>query len=245
MVPEQAKHRPLVCGLQVENFDDDIRTGEIDKGLIIIGTLGCFVKLNDGSPAMLSNNHVLAGENRGIRNKDRILQPGSGTFSSADHAGTLTDYVVLNPSPAGARISAGNVILNDADAAVAGLVKGLAFQQKYLPSRHLPAPNGTAQAALQDKVFKVGRTTGLTHGTVTQVPAVVGPIPYAPGTCWFRQTLVIEGVNGTMFSDHGDSGSAVVREDGKVVGLLFAGNGEQTYACSIDLVLQNLKCSLL
>jgi hypothetical protein len=40
---------------------------------------------------------------------------------------------------------------------------------------------------------------------------IVGPIPYAPGQCWFRNGLVVEGLNGTMFSDHGDSGSAIVR----------------------------------
>jgi len=57
----------------------------------------------------------------------------------------------------------------------------------------------------------VGRTTGLTHGEVTQVGVIVGPIPYAPGQCWFRNGLVVEGLNGTMFSDHGDSGSAIVR----------------------------------
>ena len=67
-VPEQQLHRPLVCGLQVQNVDDDDRqrqAGQLGAGLIIIGTLGGFVKLANGSDAILSNNHVLAGENRG------------------------------------------------------------------------------------------------------------------------------------------------------------------------------------
>jgi hypothetical protein len=56
--------------------------------------------------------------------------------------------------------------------------------------------------------------------------------------------MTIEGDNGTMFSDHGDSGSAIVRADGKVLGILYAGNGVQTYACPIDTVLSELKCTL-
>src|SRR5262249_54975492 len=43
LVPEQRRNRPLVCGLQIENFDDDTRTGVIAGGHIIVGTLGCFV----------------------------------------------------------------------------------------------------------------------------------------------------------------------------------------------------------
>ena len=47
----------------------------------------------------------------------------------------------------------------------------------------------TSAAQRGDNVYKVGRTTGLTRGTVTQVPVVVGPIPYDPGDCWFRRAI--------------------------------------------------------
>jgi hypothetical protein len=90
----------------------------------------------------------------------------------------------------------------------------------------------------------VGRTTGLTRGEVKDIATIVGPISYSPGPCWFRRSLTIEGINGTMFSDHGDSGSAILRDNGEVVGLLHAGNGQQTYACPIDAVLQALGCTL-
>jgi hypothetical protein len=48
VVPETARHLPLVGGLQIQNFDDDVRQGIIPKGFIIIGTLGCLVRLADG-----------------------------------------------------------------------------------------------------------------------------------------------------------------------------------------------------
>ncbi len=38
---------------------------------------------------------------------------------------------------------------------------------------------------------------------------------------------------GTLFSSGGDSGSAIVAaQDGALLGLLYAGNGVETYACS-------------
>ena len=246
MVPEQARQRPLVSGLQIENYDDDFRTNVIAGGHIIVGTLGCFVQFPTGTKGILSNNHVVAGENRGLRGKDQILQPATGSLNTQDVIGLLTDFVALQQSPSGATLAAGNVILNDVDAGTVELnKKSAAVTQGYLPSRKLSPPSGYAQAQTGDKVFKVGRTTGLTWGEVMQVPTVVGPIPYAPGPCWFRRAIVIEGQNGTMFSDHGDSGSAIVRDDGKILGLLFAGNGQQTYACPIDTVLQKLKCAIL
>jgi len=123
-VPEQGLVRPIACGLQIQNVDDDDRqrkAGELQPGYIIIGTLGCFVTLADGSTAVLSNNHVLAGENRGLKGKDQILQPGNLTFLSSQHVATLTDFVALNPSPANARPARGNVVYNAVDAAVAKL----------------------------------------------------------------------------------------------------------------------------
>jgi hypothetical protein len=248
VVPERQLTRPLVCGLQIQNVDDDERqrqAGELQPGYIVIGTLGCFVKLEAGTAAVLSNNHVLAGENRGLKGQDRILQPGSVSFTAAQHIATLTDFVALSPSPANARPAKGNVVYNDVDAAVAEVKSGVAFQQRYLPERNLPMPSGVVAAQVGDRVFKVGRTTGLTHGTITAVGTVVGPIDYGPGPCWFRQQVEIVGDNGTLFSDHGDSGSAILSTTGEVVALLFAGNGTQTYACPIQAVLTALGCALV
>jgi hypothetical protein len=246
-VPEQQMHRPLFCGLQVQNVDDDTRqwkAGKLGPGLIGIGSLGCFVKLSGGATAILSNNHVLGGENRGQKKQDRILQPGSLTFSSNEHIATLTDFVPLRPSPNHARPAQGNVIYNNVDAAVAELVGRTSVTQSSFPARHLPAPHGFTAPKVGDLVFKVGRTTGLTHGSITAVSIVAGPILYDPGPCWFHQQFEIIGTNGTLFSDHGDSGAAILSTTGEVIGLLYAGNGTQTYACPIQAVSSALSCTL-
>jgi hypothetical protein len=244
VVPEQQFQRPLVCGLQIQNFDVDVRIGDINKGFIVLGTLGCFVRRANGDAASLSNNHVVAGQNAG-QIGDTILQSGSATPNAAMLAGTLSGFVALRPSAPGASVATNNVVFNEVDAGVATLPPNLQYVQTYLPSRVTPPPRGVATAGVDDLVHKVGRTTGLTFGKVTQVGVVVGPMSYTPGPCWFRQSLVIEGLNGSTFSDHGDSGSAIIREDGMLVGLLFAGNGIQTYACTADNVLNQMACTLI
>jgi S1-C subfamily serine protease len=206
--------------------------------------LGCFVRLDNGGNALLSNNHVVAGENRGRKGDDRILQPGSSIFDPADQIAVLSDFVAIQDSPPGNTPRKGGVNFNEIDAGVAELDSDVPFAQGYLPFRQLVAPSATAIARVGDRVFKVGRTTGLTHGEVTDVATIVGPIPYDPGPCWFRRSITIEGLNGTQFSDKGDSGSAIVRTNGQIVGILYAGNGAQTYACPIDTVLQSLQCTL-
>jgi len=245
MVPEVQHHRPLAAGLQIQSFDDDVRQGFPALNLMNVGSLGCFVQLSDGRPAILSNNHVLAGENRGVRGRDRILQPGDSSFVADELIATLGEYVDLQFSPADAMLQAGTVVFNEVDAGVAVLEPSISFSQAYLPFRKLAAPEVTASARPGDRVFKVGRTTGLTLGEVTDIGTIVGPISYGPGRCWFRRSIVIEGADGTLFADKGDSGSVIMRLNGEVVGLLYAGNGRQTYACPIGTVLQELGCALV
>ena len=89
-------------------------------------------------------------------------------------------------------------------------------------------------------MFKVGRSTGLRRGRVVSIGERVGPVPYAIGPCWFRGSFVVESLDDRPFSLGGDSGAAVVREDGEVLGLVYAGNGVQTYACPMPEVLREL-----
>jgi hypothetical protein len=141
-------------------------------------------------------------------------------------------------------VPVGNVVFNQVDAAVAATQDGVPFGQGFNPSRSLISPTSTDAAKVGDKVFKVGRTTGLTYGEVVDIATIVGPVVYDPGPCWFQGSMTIEGDNGTMFSDKGDSGSIIVRTSGDILGLLYAGNGVQSYGCPIDSVFQALQCTL-
>jgi hypothetical protein len=96
-------------------------------------------------------------------------------------------------------------------------------------------------ALLNVAVQKYGRTTGLTHGSITGINGTV-TVCYEVIFifCILQATYVdqlIIGVSG--FSDGGDSGSLIVTDDANknAVGLLFAGGATQTIANRIDLVL--------
>ena len=240
-LPEQRRQRPLVCGLQIQNFDDDSRQGIFAQRAIIVGSIGCFVKKGTKT-FILSNNHVVAGENRGKKN-DRILQEGAVQFNIAQNVASLGTFVPIQFSPAGASVLKGNVVFNDIDAGLAQLVSGTKAKNQYLSGRKEKPPSSIGVAKRDELVSKVGRTTGPTHGKITSIATIVGPVEYDGKPAWFRNSIEIEGI-GMQFSDHGDSGSAIVNEQGELVALLYAGNGTQTYACPIDAVLGALGVTL-
>lgn len=240
---EREMQRPLRPGLQIQNFDDDLRQGTFGSGLLSIGSIGCFVRTREGHPALLSNNHGLAGENRGVQESDRILQPGSSDYHLDQHVATLSDLVELRASPHGARPHLQNVTYNSVDAAVATLVHGVGFTQRCLEIHVVPPLTGTATGVDVTRVFKVGSTTGLTFGTVMSNSAVVGPVLYEHGECWFQRSIVVQGEQGRPFADYGDSGAAVASITGEVIGLLYASNGTYTYVCPIDDALRALGCT--
>lgn len=235
--------RPLCWGVEVQNFDADRRAGVLAHGQSFVGTLGCFVRLRDGSLALLSNNHVLADENHGLPGHDRVLQCASLAFAVHHHAAVLAQFVPIKPWH-GPGVVPPLKERNVVDAAVAHVAAGTAWQQAYLSSRPV-APAGTLGFAQPgDRVYKVGRTSELTYGVVQQVGINVGPISYRDGPSYFRRVFTVQGAGHGAFAGPGDSGSAIVRDDGCLVGLLFAGRDDETYACDADSVFAALDCQL-
>jgi hypothetical protein len=239
MLAEQGQHRPICAGLQLQNFDCDLREGLLACEQIEVGSLGML--LEHGNHALLlSNNHVLAGQNRGQLG-DRISQPGGGSLGEDEVVARLERFVELRPSPVGAHPRWGNVVWNRVDAAIAQVSRGVDWQPGFLPHHRLPRLRRPVNPVIGDEVFKVGRTTGLRRGRIVSVSDRVGPVGYALGECWFRDSFVVESVDGRPFSEGGDSGAVIVRGDGEIVGLIYAGNGVQTYGCPINDVLGELR----
>ncbi len=212
---------------------------------ITAGTLGAFVRpagQPEGALMMLSNNHVLANENR-ARRGDLILQPGpldSGQ-QPADGVARLERFVRLKRQA------------NQVDAAVATLADGVQARLRAL--RGLGGPlRGVAPLDELDvglEVMKVGRTTGVTRGRVTAFELDDVVVAFTVGNIAFDGQIEIEGAGDSAFSDGGDSGSLIVDTRRHAVGLLFAGsdaggsNGRGlTYANPIGDVLSALKVEL-
>src|SRR2546430_2577912 len=94
----------------------------------------------------------------------------------------------------------------------------------------------TAEATIGAVVRKSGRTTGLTEGHVTAIDAVV-EVDYGGGkTAMFRGQIVSD-----LLSKGGDSGSLIVDDRRRAVGLLFAGGPTTTLINPIGAVMQALE----
>lgn len=207
---EQQRVRPLVCGLKVENPAHG--TGP--------GSTGCFVLTGDGAVALMSNNHVIAGSNRGSAG-EVIHQPGS-----PDPAASLIDYPQLLTVPD----------FNSADIALATLESGMGYSNTFHPSRGLwPLTHFLSDAEIvqlvagQGNVFKVG-LNGYAEGRVDQLLVQTKPIDYGyPGYCRFIDVIV--SVHRTdakkKLAAPGDSGAPIFDGAGSIVGIHFAGGVDE------------------
>lgn len=224
------KQRPLRIGCSVGHAD------------VTAGTLGCFVRARGSQAiAILSNNHVLANENR-AKNGDPVLQPGTYDGGRKPHDAVATLLAQVKLRKAG---------VNEIDAAVAALKEGIEADLSKITG--LGKLKGVGGDFLDEgtAVAKLGRTTGLTRGRVTAFEMDNVWVEYDMGVLRFDNQVEIEGAGDKPFSDGGDSGSLIVDKDLLGVALLFAGtdqggaNGQGlTYANPLGKVLAKLKIEL-
>jgi hypothetical protein len=222
---------------------------------ITAGTLGCLVT-KDNQTYILSNNHVLANSND-AQPGDAILQPGphdGGTMN--DQIATLAEFVPIDfgDAPPECGIATGlEQVLNAVAKAVGSKHRLSAFQESpgtnvvdcalALPNSpnlvskeilKIGVPKGTHEADLGTDVQKSGRTTGHTTGQINQIDVTV-QVAYGTRIATFTDQLMA----GAM-SAGGDSGSAVLDDEGYVVGLLFAGSETTTIINPIQAVMDAL-----
>jgi len=226
----QKTTRPLRIGASIGHFK------------ITAGTLGEFVRSRDGGPVLiLSNNHVLANENR-AKKGDHILQPGvfDGGQDPADKVGELLRFIRLKKAGA-------NVV----DGAVASIDGGIEFEHRTLAGLGKLAGLGDPVLSEDDQVGKVGRTTGTTKGRVTAFELDNVVVEYGLGFLKFDNQVEVEGTDSGPFSQGGDSGSLIVDAGHRAVALLFAASDQGgsnshglTYANPLRAVLDALKVDL-
>lgn len=225
----QMRQRPLLLGCSVGHHK------------ITAGTLGAFV-LHEPTrgTVILSNNHVLANEDRG-KVGDAILQPGAYDKGKTRNqkVGTLLSFVELK--------SSANLI----DAAIATLRQDIAYDGSMLTGLGKLAGRRLSPIEPGAIVMKVGRTSGLTRGRVTAIEVDNVVVGFDRGELSFDGQIEIEGADNEPFSQPGDSGSLIVDEDRRACGLLFAGgdvgglNGKGlTYANDLATVLEQLKITM-
>jgi len=194
---------------------------------VMTGTFGALVKTSR-QVFILSNNHVLADENR-MAIGAPIYQPAlmdRGRIAD-DQVARLSRFIKLKANR-----------YNRIDAAIAEPLARKLLSRDVL---HIGAPAGTAAAAIDMMVHKFGRTTSYTAGRITSVDTDV-IVEYETGEFTFENQVIIRGTNGVMFSDSGDSGSIILqRGTNAAVGLLFGGSPTYTIANHVGDVLRSLR----
>jgi hypothetical protein len=203
---------------------------------VTVGTLGAIVRSGTQAPMVLSNNHVLANENR-AKAGDPILQPApaDGGQDPPDRIASFSACVRLKfPGP------------NVFDCAVATLQQGISFDPRNIDQIGMLAGLRSQTLAKGDSVSKLGQTSGKTSGIVSAVDLDNIVIGYDVGDAVFNGQIEIESSSTTPFSQLGDSGSLIVDANLNAAGLLFSENDHgQSYANPLASVLSALSVQLI
>jgi hypothetical protein len=218
--------RPIDLGVSGGNIKDFNKK----KTKCFGGTLGALIQNKHSKQFILSNNHVLARENK-AKPGELIVQPG---LIDTDCTETPADAVAKFSRTIPIKFGNG---VNLVDAALATATPGN-VSATILNIGGISS--STVKPSVGMTVQKMGRTTCLTTGTIKAVGVIV-KVLYDVGVATFNNQIRI-GTPG--FSSSGDSGSLIVTQEScpRAVGLLFAGaeNDSFTLANPINAVLRSL-----
>ncbi len=236
---------------------------------VTAGTLGTVVRdVESDEPLILSNNHVLVSGRLAYGehvpgDEDVILQPASydGGHAPVDVIGYLRRFVPISLEerqaicPVAKRAERGiNVLFrmlapgycvqlrrlgrgdNLVDAAVAAPAAGDLVSAEI---RGIGEPTGTGSAEVGMQVRKSGRSSGLTEGEVTTVGASIKVKMGEGEEALFQEQIITD-----PMARPGDSGSVLVDEKNRIVGLLSAGSDRISIASRIDNVFDLLEIRL-
>ena len=233
--------RPIPLGISGSNLGAFGTASGAGGRVCFVGTLGSLVKDGSGNQFILSNNHVIAKQNKGVIGVP-VVEPGLGDQDCkrvpANKVARLSKFVRIDFRPSK---------LNDIDAAIAKVVPGQVDPEGTILNigeiSSTPLPNNQIVPGLM--VRKMGRTSCVTTGMI-QATNVLTNVLYEsafPKIANFQNQISVAGGLGAP----GDSGSLVVTtgECPQPVGLLFAGGGNMTFLNPIPAVLSELGVSFV
>lgn len=236
------RYRPAHPGVSIGHED------------VTAGTFGFLVRRGNDT-FILSNNHVLANCNEG-KPGDAIYQPGEIDGGTADdRIATLTEFLSLDFGESPGQCSIANILakLLNGLASITGSSHRLQSVQVTSGENQMDAAlarvddltlvdpeifgigrlTGVGEPELGQSVQKMGRTTGLTEGIVTQIDVTVN-IDFSGRNARFTDQIIT-----TRMSAPGDSGSGILDMDKRAVGLLFAGSDRATIFTPITRILDH------
>ncbi|HGH1673846.1 TPA: hypothetical protein ACJHMI_005492 [Bacillus cereus] len=228
---DNKRYDDLHGGIEISHVWIDNQGNERSDGN---GTLGC-IAIKDNEKVFLTCEHVVSRMSNGVSQNNglgmTINQPGLGSPGSRKIGkciGTSLpfDAAIIKPTD--------DSVFNNILATIEeiGPVKGKFTINRDNLNCDFPSTIGI--------VSKCGKATGLTHGVIvcftTRAPSTT---PAA------IEIISINAALGIPFADPGDSGSAVVNSDQKVVGILNSINSYDPLKLSAFAVLIDPICDAL
>lgn len=244
------KYRPLQAGISATHYQSTACTLN-----------GLWRERSTGKLLIASNNHCFGRENN-AKLGDAILQPSpyDGGIYPDDKVGEFYKCIEIKFGEFKCRIrnffhrfyrkmKSQELFFNRVDIAFASLGCNKPCQNICDPIKTKCAAKiygigfltGKRLPDLNQKVQKVGRTTGKTIGVVVSTNWT-GTVRYSRGTATFIDCILVSGKN---FSLGGDSGSPVLDMDGNYVGALFAGSGDHSIICKYTNIENESGCELI
>jgi len=220
---------------------------DLANGYCCGGTLGSLVLIG-GQQHILSNYHVFeadivsGGNSRVAQTGDPIVQPGLIDINCTAANGQDVATLVKKSSLPGSNV----------DCSVAQVIPGMVNSSGAILEIGTISAT-TANAALNQAVKKSGRTTGLTHSSISGLNATIS-VAYdneCAGGAAFTKTFtgqIVIANKGSRFLNSGDSGSLMVEDvttNPRAVGLLFAGSSSTAIANPIGQVLSFLNATMV
>ena len=200
------------------------------------GTAGVMVRDPAGGRLLIANHHVIFGGGASAGetvwalspdDEDPLLDPRAAALGTA-RSGRI-----------GRVTFQGTVYF--VDCALIELFDDTRFPEWLRSALDGPWPTALAAAHPGAGAIKHGSSTGTTEGTI--VDAAYPDRPFMEGRSWAapRQLLIQSRDPELNFSAPGDSGAALLDEQGRILGLMWGSNtGGQGVACPIEPVLDCL-----
>lgn len=195
-----------------------------EEASMSFGTAGAFfTTTEDNNTYLLSNYHVLLHDGGEIN--DKIVHP-----SKADAYHNRTNFKVIGEVYWKQDILQTN--FNTMDAAIAKIYDHIKIDiGKYSKCEGISFL-GLDSPKIGQNVKKCGRTTGYSNGRIRSINATVNVSNEDNESEYYINQILT-----TKMTEDGDSGSILVTEDNKVIGLLFSGNKrDASFANNINTI---------
>jgi len=223
------------------------------------GSLGCIVRSGDALQG-LTAAHVL-DLNQSVEDRAWVHSPGKPDVNNHQRkfrVGRLNNSIDLEPMSQSMKDSDGELIVATLDVATFDLElpedSGRGFSNcvpvsgnKRISLQKAGDRDAILTAALnREIVYKRGRTTGVTQGTVFETNMLDKHILLPNNKLYLYANLfsVQSGRSNETFSDRGDSGAPVYTDQGVLLGFVVAVMGELTLCCCAAEAMKELGVEL-